>query len=172
MPFVHVGIDVIALFGVAVREGKRNRKEKQGRETGKRNRKEKASTTARRSSRNRTKHTAVPAACVVVGVSCHEVPVLAVVSLAVDLGFAFSNVDTVLVGMAVQLSLVHDWQKKNNTEKQEQQEQHEQQEQQEQKQRTQEQRENKNKQNRKSHQYDTHILQLNRPLHLNVPFLR
>jgi L-lactate permease len=56
----------------------------------------------------------------VVGVSCHEVPVLAVVSLAVDLGFAFSNVDTVLVGMAVQLLLVHDWQKKNNTEKQEQ----------------------------------------------------
>ena len=125
MPFVHVGIDVIALFGVAVREGKRNRKEKQERETGKRNREEKASTTARRSNRNRTKHTAVPAACVVVGVSCHEVPVLAVVSLAVDLGFAFSNVDTVLVGMAVQLLLVHDWQKKNNTEKQEQQEQQE-----------------------------------------------
>ena len=113
------------LCGKGRETGKRNREEKQGRETGKRNREEKASTTARRSSRNRTKHTAVPAACVVVGVSCHEVPVLAVVSLAVDLGFAFSNVDTVLVGMAVQLLLVHDWQKKNNTEKQEQQEQQE-----------------------------------------------
>jgi len=124
--------------------GKRNREEKQGRETGKRNREEKASTTARRSSRNRTKHTAVPAACVVVGVSCHEVPVLAVVSLAVDLGFAFSNVDTVLVGMAVQLLLVHDWQKKNNTEKQEQHE-------------PQEQQEHKNKERTRTNKTGSHI---------------